>query len=237
MKIAGIQDISILNGAPVHNLGEERSVGMINHELEIRGKKHFNTSSQNLVLNNSVDLTSKCFSNYRKFKRPADDIKELKLEWNKKMNDLEKEGLGKQEVAALAQENKKLKDLAFLKTQNPPGPFSCSEDVDKFMQASTEPLRNKRLYHEVRYAKYSTSNMKRTSIIFRLKKNAKNLDSEEYAHNLKTYFGCANSVQSLTLADLSLVLTGLSSANQLENLASVYQSSLKKFCFFSYEIT
>ena len=49
--------------------------------------------SQNLVLNKSVDLTSKCFCNNRKFKRPADDIKELKLEWNKKMNDLEKEGL------------------------------------------------------------------------------------------------------------------------------------------------
>ena len=159
-----------MSGAPVHNLGEERSVGMMNHELEIRGKNHFNTSSQNLVLNKSIDLTSGCFSNYRRFKRPADDIKELKLEWSKKMNDLEKEGLSKQEVAALTQENKKLKDLAFLKTQTPPGPFCCAEDVDRFMQASTEPVRNKRLYTEVRYAKHSTSNMKRSSNIFRLKK-------------------------------------------------------------------
>ena len=109
MKISSLQDTSILRGAPVHNLGEERSVGMMNHELEIRGKNHFNASSQNLVpvLNKSIDLTSGCFSNYRRFKRPADDIKELKLEWSKKMNDLVKEGLSKQEVAALTQENKK----------------------------------------------------------------------------------------------------------------------------------
>ena len=122
--------------------------------------------------------------------------------------------------------------MAFLKTQNPPGPFCSSEEVDQFMQDSTEPLRNKRLYHEVRYAKHSTSNMKRNSMIFRLKKNAKNLDSEEYAHNLKTYFGCTNSVQTLTLADLSFVLTGLSSANQLENReALAYQSSLNYYLF------
>ena len=115
-------------------------------------------------------MTSGCFSNYRRFKCPADDIKELKLEWSKKMNDLVKEGLSKQEVAALTQENKKLKDLAFLKTQTPPGPFCCAEDVDRFMQASTEPVRNKQLYTEVINAKHSTSNMKRSLNIFRLKK-------------------------------------------------------------------
>ena len=51
------------------------------------------------------------------------------------------------------------------------------------------------------------------------------MDSEEYAHNLKTYFGCANSVHTLTLADLSFGLTGISSANQLESVeASVSPS-------------
>ena len=74
--------------------------------------------SQNLVLNKSVDLTSKCFCNSRKFKRPADDIKELKLEWNKKMNDLEINGLSIYEVDALAQENKKTQRLGLQVPEN-----------------------------------------------------------------------------------------------------------------------
>ena len=58
----------------------------------------------------------------------------------------------------------------------------------------------------------STSNMKRSSAVFRLKKNYKNLDSDDYAHNLKVYFGCVSSVSQITLSDLSYILTGLNAA-------------------------
>ena len=71
-----------------------------------------------------------------------------------------------------------------------------------------ELKRNERLYIEIRYAKMSTSNMKRSSAVFRLKKNYKNLDSEDYAHNLKVYFGFVSSVSQITLSDLSYILTG-----------------------------
>ena len=37
-----------LNQAPVHNLNEERSVGFINYELEIRGKKHLESASKKI---------------------------------------------------------------------------------------------------------------------------------------------------------------------------------------------
>ena len=36
---------------PVHNLGEERNVGMVNHELNIRGKQHLKTVSRKIVIN------------------------------------------------------------------------------------------------------------------------------------------------------------------------------------------
>ena len=42
-----------------------------------------------------------------------------------------------------------------------------------------------------------------------MKKDGKNLESDEYAHNLKVYLGCITSVSSLSRDDLSSVLTGL----------------------------
>ena len=79
------------------------------------------------------------------------------------------------------------------------------------MSTYEEPERKKRLYIEVRYAKHSTSNLKRFNI-FRLKKNGKMLDSEDYIHNLKVYFGCINAISTITMADLSCVLNALNTA-------------------------
>ena len=56
LKISTLEDKSILSNTPIHNLVEERSVGMLNYELNLRGRNQFKTSSQNLVLNKSTDL-------------------------------------------------------------------------------------------------------------------------------------------------------------------------------------
>ena len=64
-----------------------------------------------------------------------------------------------------------MQDLDYLKAQIPPGPFTSAEDVDQYMKDNTdEAEKNERLYNEIRYAKMSTSNMKRSSAVFRLKK-------------------------------------------------------------------
>ena len=131
------------------------------------------------------------------------------------MQTLEQQGIYKQEAVVLSLDRKKLKDLEYLKKQTPSGPFISSDDIDLFMSTYEEPERRKRLYIEVRYAKHSTSNLKRSNNIFRLKKNGKMLDSEDYVHNLKVYFGCINAVSTITLADLSYVLTGLRTATEI----------------------
>ena len=165
------------------------------------------------MLNKSIDLITD-YKNLRKYKKKATDIEDLKKKWNRKMEELEKQGLLDKEALSLSEEQKKLNDLTFLKAQNPHGPFTSVEDVDEFMKNSTisEAEKNHRLYIEVRYAKLSTSNMKRSSVLFRLKKNYKNLISEDYAHNLRLYFGCVNSISTITRDDLSQVLTGLNAA-------------------------
>ena len=69
-----------------------------------------------------------------------------------------------------------------------------------------ENEKNKRLYVEVRYARVSSSTFKETASIFRLKRNGKNLTTQEYADNLIKYMDDTESMNTLTLADLNTVL-------------------------------
>ena len=64
--------------------------------------------------------------------------------------------------------------------------------------AVTDEEKSERLYIEVRYAKASTSSMNRSSAVFRMKKNYKRLDAEDYAHNLRLYFGWINFLNTIT---------------------------------------
>ena len=41
---------------PIHNLSEERSVGLVNYGMQIRGKNNLSTVSRNIVLNKSFDV-------------------------------------------------------------------------------------------------------------------------------------------------------------------------------------
>ena len=136
---------------------------------------NFKPASQNIVQNKAKDLIDLKYKEFTKCKKQADDNKELRIQWYEKMKNLEKQGLEKQEIATLTFDKKKLQDLDYLKNQTPTGPFT-SVEVDLFMSTSEEPARNKRLYIEVRYAKYSTTKIKRSSAIFRLKKNGKSIE-------------------------------------------------------------
>ena len=67
-------------------------------------------------------------------------------------------------------ESVKYKDLEFLKTKG--GPFTTSEEVEKFM-ANNEietKEKNQRLYVEVRYTKNSSLRLKHSDSVFRLKR-------------------------------------------------------------------
>ena len=56
--------------------------------------------------------------------------------------------------------------------------------------------------------------MKRASNVFRLKKNQKKLESEDYTPNLKLYLWCTQSVQTITLYAISEIPTGLNAARK-----------------------
>ena len=78
ISILNEENIKNLDNVQIHNLSEERSVGYVNYELGIRGKQNLEAASRKMVLNKSVDLITNSGDKFKKFRKPAAEIKELK---------------------------------------------------------------------------------------------------------------------------------------------------------------
>ena len=129
----------------IHNIGEERNVGMVNYELHIRGREHLKSVSQTLVINKSSDLLSR--EPLRKYRKAAIRIEELKVEWTSKMKKLQVEGFQQQDILNVKKDANKLKDLEYLKKQTPVRPFTSCQEVEKYMETTPESKsKNDRLY-------------------------------------------------------------------------------------------
>jgi len=194
----------------VHNIGEERNVGLVNYELHIRGKEHLKSVSQKLVINKSSDLLST--EPLKKFRKGAKMIESLKVDWTSRMQKLQAEGFEQQDIINVKKDTSKLKDLEYLKSQNPVGPFTSCQEVENFMETTLESKsKNDRLYREVRYARNTCLSMANPSKFFKLRKDNQNLLSEEYAACLISYFDNSRSLGKLTLSDLKNVIGGIHS--------------------------
>ena len=121
LKLCVLDDekINQLNQVQIHSLSEEQSVGFVNYELDIRGKQNLESVSSKMVLNKSDDLAIKNSSDFRKYRKPAVEIKELKFRWNQKMKELEESGFSRKDIISTNTEHQKLDDLDFLRKQGP----------------------------------------------------------------------------------------------------------------------
>ena len=223
LKISEISETEMteLDKVAIHNLEQERSVGFVNYELGIRGKRNLECSSKKMVLNKSADLLSDS-RKLKSFRKPSLAIKEIKLKWNTKMKAYEEKGFSEKEALNLKEEASKIKDLDFLKKQTPPGPFTTSNEVTTYMANDnlTNNEKNKRLYVEVRYARKTSLALKPTAAVFRLKKDHKNLTNEEYTENLAYYLDSSKSATNLTINDLNNVLHALTESENQEPATS-----------------
>ena len=123
------------------------------------------------------------------------------------MTVLQEQGHSKKKLINAKKESNKLKDLTYLKSQVAPGPFSTADEVHSNIRLSLEKNeKNKGLYVEVWYARVLSSTLKETASIFCLKRNGRNLTTQEYADNLIKYMDDTESMNTLTLADLNTVL-------------------------------
>ena len=97
--------------------------------------------------------------------------------------------------------------MNIFKSQVLPGPFSTADEVRSNIRLPLEENeKNKRLYVEVWSARVSSSTLKETASILRLKQNGRNLTTQEYADNLIKYMDDTKSMNILIIADLNTVL-------------------------------
>ena len=183
-------DQEALKQAPVHNIASERAVGSVNFELKQRGAKQLKLVSSSLVKASASDLLQgkEVKNEHRKISRKGGAIPEIILKWEQEQNKLKKAGMEEKEIANLAVDKMRNKDLEHLISCG--GPFTNPEQVQNFMKTDIpEKEKNTRLYIEVRHAKNSSVAFPKVSDVFRLKKGGKNLDSSQYSANLCTYLG------------------------------------------------
>ena len=192
-----------------------------------------------MILNKSADLTIKNSSDFRKYRKPAMEMKELKLQWNQKMKVLEESGFSQKEIISTNIERQKLDDIDFLRKQPHPGPFT-SVAVNSFMENEAEGKKNEPLYIEVYFQRNTSQSLKKEAAVFLLKRNGKKLETSEYAANLSLYFDQSRS--NLTLSDLKNILTELSGTQenldvetqQLSTSSKSSSKSIKKQPIFEY---
>lgn len=215
---------------PTHNILSERLVGDTNYELHIRGKSNLETVSRNMVLNKSIDLvTQKNNGEFLKYNKAAKTIKELKVKWNEKMKLMQKEGYDVQELKNLHQEKTKLSDLEFLKSGNPPGPFTKKQEVIDYVESNVpNEEKLKRLYVEVRYARMTSKTLPTTASVFRLKMRGKYLEPIEYATNLAQYLDNSQSISTVSLSDFREILQQVKEKTTMEELAPEKKGKSKK---------
>ena len=151
LKVSGF-DQEKLKEAPINNIPAERMVGSINHELKIRGAKNLKTASSSLVRGKGLELTKGQQIDVRKFKKLTEnggEIPNIIASWEKKQEDLKREGLDGKEMVNIAVDQRRNSDLALLSKEG--GPFTSPDDVKEYMEESQikEEVRNKRLYLEV----------------------------------------------------------------------------------------
>ena len=198
-----------LQQAPIHNLNEERSVGFVNYEIQIRGKRHLSSVSTKMVINKSIDLLKSADpKDIKKYRKAASAIKELKLDWSKKVREQRDQAFTEKEKKNLKYDSDKYELMEELKKEKVfPGPFVSDEEVQQYLSLNLDDeAKNKRLYKEVRYARMSSMSLKPTASVFRLKRNYQNLSTEEYADNLSSYLCSARSCKTITINDLNNII-------------------------------
>ena len=124
------------------------------------------------------------------------------------MHQLQEKCYNEKELLNLRNKQNHLNDLRFSKEQEIKGPFSCAEDVKRFMDSCEKTIH--RMYIEVRYAKAS-SGMGDNKSMFRLKKERKLLTLVDYQNGLLRYFEGTQRTKALSMADPNNVLAALNS--------------------------
>ena len=144
-------DMASLATAPVNNLDAERSMGFINYELDIRGKKELAAASRSHVKSRLAKLKegNVMGKEFKKITEKDGIFESIMNEWKTKQDQLKQDGLDNKGVAKLAMEKQRNNDLTKLIALG--GPFTSSTEVTDYVAKEdlSDKDKNARLYIEV----------------------------------------------------------------------------------------
>ena len=122
-----------LKSAPINNLDAERSVGSIQYELNIRGKKNLQAASSAHVKNKGQGLIQGLTmpAQFRKLVKKDEKVDHIFKVWRESQEELVKEGLQEKEVANVSTDKQRNSDLALLVKEG--GPFTSPDMVQEYM--------------------------------------------------------------------------------------------------------
>lgn len=165
---------------------------------------------------------------FRQFRKEAEIIQNLKMEWSQKMKDRFKAKLTEKQAVAMQKEENRLGVLEELRESG--GPFTCSEQVDTFMsqrkqleestvgKKAKDAIRKEtkgRMKLEMKFARDSSKTLPKSDDIFRiqvtgLNKKRRDKTAEEFSVALKAYYGKKVGRVALSLDTFKKVLNNIS---------------------------
>ena len=198
--------------APINNLSAERHVGSINYELKIRGAQQLKSASDTVVKAKSIDLIElkpvNEFDKFRNIVKANGQLVSIWKSWRDSQDNLEEKSLTAKELQNQHTDKMRNSDIEYLKSMG--GPFTKPEEVDAFVNSEmNNEQKIKRLYIEVRYCRNSSLSLPKSSPIFRLKENHKNLSISNYQTNLKVYLSKISCCANVSWVDFDTVIEEL----------------------------
>ena len=196
-----------LAGAPINNLDPERSVGTVNYGLKMRGSEKLEAVSRAHVKARGAALIDgvQMDASYKKLVKKDGELPQILEAWSRKQRELKEEGLGEKEATNISVDRQRNADLASLRALG--GPFTDVEEVEAYMAHDiSDSEKNSRLYLEIRHARSCCLIYPKAASIFRLKRNFRNLTTEEYARNLCVYLAKITCRADVNISDFSEAL-------------------------------
>ena len=89
-----------MNDVQIRNNSEGRSVGFFNYKISSNGKGNIESALRKMILNNSPHMiyNQSTSGKFKKFRVQAEEIKELKINWNKRLSDLQEQGYPQKDI-------------------------------------------------------------------------------------------------------------------------------------------
>ena len=116
------------------------------------------------------------------------------------------------EKSCLKEEPTKYILLEKFKKEDIPGPFTNEDEIKRYLLHQVDDdTKHKHMYGKIRYARISFMSLKPTAAVFHLKRNHKNLTTEECAEVLTAYLSNACCCEIITVEDLNNVMRGIMS--------------------------